>query len=294
MDIGDRAIEIEVSNGDVRISGQEGAQMAVCHEGGKVRIGMDDQKVHLRARPGDLEVRVPAAARLTVLAANGDVHVSHVLGELQIQSMSGDVEAHQVGRKVTVRSFSGDVQVSAAVLDDLGIDSYSGDVRLEAAFSSNAHAKLDSKSGDLRLVVPADQGLEISGQMLSGDFDCELPHVEELESLRRGMPHFVPGHKLVVRVNDGGPKVQINSLSGDVRVLAGDGQQAESPPPAKSREEASPWLKREPFGLEQDDATAAQEAREERRMAILREIEGGELTVAEGLERFKALDELDG
>jgi hypothetical protein len=305
------AIVVETTSGDVEIRGWDRDEVAVPGDD-EARLIRDDNGVTVRAPVGgsaDLSLRVPQRCKLTVRTASGDLDVRDMTGGLSVQTMSGDLTARDIRGGVRISSVSGDVVISHSRLRGLSVDTVSGDLAVESALDPEGDYHVRSVSGDLSLSIPEDQGLTVHSTTLSGDFRCDLPH----EVDRRGWG------KLDARVNGGGVPLRVRTASGDLHIRAWRGvaaevEEAAEPEPQPQRAAAPEPFAADPFApgagatrpLEDEPETPAAEPFDidepvapesdeslptaARRMAILRAIEEGRLTVGEGLARLRALD----
>lgn len=309
--VGDECVVvIETTSGDIQVHGWDREEVAVPDPEDDVRIFRDGNGLTVRASAGgsaDLLVRVPHHCDLTVRTASGDLDVRDIAGRVSVQTMSGDLQARGLRGMVRVSSVSGDVILSHSRLLGLSADTVSGDLVIEASLDAEGDYHVRSVSGDLVLAIPEAQGLNILSSTLSGGFHSDLPH----EVDRRGWG------KLEARVNGGGPLLRVHTASGDIRVRPvrheGAAPQQEAPPEespfaayarstrplghdlveeavAEEHSEEQP-PETEPFTLDPEESDADENlSPAARRMAILRAIEEGRLTVAEGLARLRALD----
>ncbi|MHB0948188.1 MAG: DUF4097 family beta strand repeat-containing protein [Gemmatimonadaceae bacterium] len=189
--------DIAVAEGTLTVSTWDRSQV-------RVQVVSDDAPYELRASDsrfslvpdsrirGDsrIEITLPAGARLSVETHSGDVRVSRLQGDVQVQGQSGDVSLAGLGGRVDVRMISGDVTL-AGVRGDVQVNAVSGDVdltRLEGQLdvetvsgditvrdASSKWVRLTTTSGDLTYAgdVIAGGTYELSAH--SGDVTITLP-----------------------------------------------------------------------------------------------------------------------
>ena len=271
-----------------------------------------------------LDIQVPHRCSVTVRTASGDIQVNAVQGNVFIQSASGDVQLREIEGSVLVkgassdvtvarlrgrlglRTISGDLEVRETELAALSVGTVSGDLTLNAVLYPGADYEFQSVSGDLDLRLPADTQAQVEFETISGDFECGLPHQSTRQSRR---------HRQVA-INGGGDlRLRIRTTSGDVEIGRNSAQAVSGPPPtwatvptdseASMTRAFSPGesataqaaLAGDNFRVDSDpaptqrlNAEAAPAApRPSAEMSILEAIEGGELTVDEGLRRLAEL-----
>lgn len=202
---------------------------------------------------------------LKLSTVSGDATIEDIAGKISLNSVSGDIAASALRGDVAVNTVSGDVMIQASDLSALRGNTVSGDIRAETPLADDGHYAFSSVSGDLRLTVPPETRCTAKLSTLSGDLRVTLPH-EVVEDHRTTK---------VYKINGGGVACGLNSVSGDMRIMAKEAAREE---PAKVTEEAIP-------------ATAERPASPafSKRMEILQAIESGELTVQEGLARLQDL-----
>jgi hypothetical protein len=246
---------------------------------GSLRVEM----VHARGlhwgRPPapDVQVEVPAGARVEIDSTAAEISANGLLGEQRIRTVSGGVRLEHGGGNIDVTGVAGDVWVDADGQLGARVRTVSGEVHMRApswrllevrTMSGAVHVegrilpgshRIETVSGDAALVGTTDMAAEAS--TLSGDITTDLPHTTSGGLGRRSM-----------RLGGGDAKVTFKSMSGDLAILRG----AAGPGPAEA---AHP----------RDDSAAAADA-EATRFGILEALERGAIDVAEASRRLAELD----
>lgn len=215
----------------------------------------------------DYTLTVPRRALVRVKTVSGDVQVSTVDGELRAESVSGNVRVTDAKNLegavtvsgnvfvkaagstggVTVSSISGNVVVSgmkAAALtgssvsgnislgdvlsDRVTFKSVSGNIDFAGLLAKAGRYALKSHSGDIVLKVAASVGFELNASSFSGDIRSDLPLTLRFGGSgekRRGVSQEIRG-----TFGDGSAILEINSFSGDIRIVSAGGKPAQ---PAK-------------------------------------------------------------
>lgn len=204
-------------------------------------------------RDGDdahLRLRVPRGAELEVDTVSADITISGVRGEQELQSVSGTVgtqafdapvKAAAVSGDVTVTGsggrasvktenvsgttvvtgvrgryegevVSGDIRATVAAAEDIDIDSVSGDIVVNTDLASGAEVDLESVSGSLTLNLKPPVNAEFDIESFSGNIDvCFGPKASSTSK-------YTPGSELRFRQGSGGAEVELQTLSGTIRV----------------------------------------------------------------------------
>ena len=242
----------------------------------------------LRRGPSpNLAVEVPHGAAVTIEAASADVAASDLTGEKQIRTASGAVSLVRLAGAVEVVTVSGEIEIDGQVqLEVLGrtvsgdlslrlpatrrldVGTTSGDLTVDAELQGEGPFEVRTISGDATIVARG--GLRIEAQTVTGDVDVASGSV--VESTR--------GRK-VVTIGRSGPTLTFRSVSGDLAVVKATETGAPATPPAADASAgASAGAVAEPMTA--DDG----------RLAILRALERGEISVSDAGQQLSELEEV--
>jgi DUF4097 and DUF4098 domain-containing protein YvlB len=176
----------------------------------------------------DYTVSVPAHCDVTAKQVSGQVSVSGVDGQLNINAVQGAVDVQHVSGRTRVKvvnasvdggdwrgraevdTVSGAVRIAESDLSRVKANTVSGDLSLSTRLASDGRYDFHSVSGDVTFYLPSESGVESRGTTLSGHLVCDLRH-EFQSRTRRGWR---------ATVNGGGPHVRFHSISGDLELLA--------------------------------------------------------------------------
>ena len=300
---------------EVRILARKRAKSPQADEATEIKIGQDGDTVYAKTKTRsdgdwldwlnsklrvpakvDYYVKVPAQCRvatsmvsgetsvmgiegkLRLSTVSGDVTLAGISGSISLNSVSGDIEATELTGNVRLNTVSGDIVIRGSELTSLQGNTVSGDIRVETPLSDGKYS-VSGVSGDVRLVVPPETHCSARLSTLSGDLRTNLPY-EALENKRTVKRYDI---------NGGGASLDVNSVSGDLRITAskpGAGAKAKPERAAVMAAEPVVW---EAGGDRGEAEPAAETAHVPTRMDILTAIESGELTVQEGLARLQDL-----
>ncbi len=232
----------------VHVSDAEGARLRVSAGGPTVSVGLEPTGGFWRGgdRSGDFELTIPATMSIGVSGPSADVRVDGVQGEVNIETaagdvvlrggtgivtirtVSGDITASQVRARTEVHATSGDVQLTD-VSGDVVAESVSGDVTLrridaasveastvngdlhyEGTIKDGGHYALKSHNGDVTFAMPPGAGAVIGVNTFSGDFETDIP--VQLTEQRQGK-------RFSFTLGSGGARVELQSFSGDIRLV---------------------------------------------------------------------------
>lgn len=230
--------------------GDQVERVDVTSEGGRTRV-----RVIIPRRGGDdtdadLQVRVPRGNGLLVSTVSADITARGINGEQRLKSVSGNVRTEIAARDVEVKTVSGDLwlrgksqpaslrlsTVSGNVRLDRGAGEVeavttSGDLNLEVdgaktvrvrttsgslefrgKIPGDAEFDAESVSGDLNVRAAAEKGYDFEISTFSGDIE-NCFNLDAVNTNRYG-----PGRRLTGKQGDGGARMRIQTMSGDVEI----------------------------------------------------------------------------
>jgi hypothetical protein len=205
--------------------------------------------------------------------ASGEIVLKRLAGAIEVETVSGDLEIEgQAPIDLKGRTVSGDVDIQVPILRRLDLGTTSGDMGIDADLRGEGPFALRTISGDVHFVVRS--GVRVEAETITGDLASDLDSKRESGLGRKVMVVGRPGATLSFR-----------SVSGDFRA-------------AKPRT-AAPVLKETAMTESATDQheNAAQGVgqpvdADARRLEILRQLERGEISVAEAGDRLGELDEV--
>ena len=190
------------------------------------------------------------SGEIEVSSVSGQVILRDLLGDLKINSVSGSVSGVDLGGSLQLETVSGAVELDNCQCSPVKGNTVSGRIRLQSPVTGDQY-QFRSVSGDVQLSLPAATGSEVHMTSMSGRFTTNLP------SERNGRNHGTRQYNL----GSQGPRVEFNSMSGDLRLNLGE-----------DISEASSEDHPSPAGKPPTDP-----------MDVLERIERGELSVEDGL-----------
>lgn len=219
-------------------------------DGDQVTIEVKVPGHNSRNISSDLVVKVPEGSSLKIATVSADISVVDVRGRQTIESVSGNIETAVFAADVDIESVSGDVEVEG---DNKKIrtrvESVSGDIDLQGL---DGFIEVGSVSGDMVLYNSKFETVEIqtvsgdltyksglygdsrlSAESVSGDVDIKFTGKVsarfDIESFAGAIRNcfgpepvrtskYTPGLELQFKQGKGRGRVEIQTLSGDVRL----------------------------------------------------------------------------
>lgn len=156
--------------------------------------------------------RIPRRADLELSTTNnGEILVSNVTGNLQLENTNGPITATGIVGSVIAESVNDSIDVSFARIDE------------------GTAMSFESINGDLVLGLPAGAGVELhidtaKGEIIS-DFEVDVkpskPTIERRDD--RGGVEVRVESVIIAEVNGGGTVVKLKTLNGDIRIRKSGG-----------------------------------------------------------------------
>lgn len=144
----------------------------------------------------DLDVSVPATINLKASSVSGDVQVSGIQGDVDANSVSGNVRLDRL-RAASIRA-----------------NSVSGNIDLQAdQLSGRGDLSFHTVSGDITLEMPRQFDADVSMSTVSGSMDSDYQMTMNNGRMSR--------RSINARIGNGGRRLDLNTVSGDVRLRMG-------------------------------------------------------------------------
>jgi DUF4097 and DUF4098 domain-containing protein YvlB len=176
--------------------------------------GVLGRRLDIESVSGDVTVSRSAPGRADIEAVSGDLELWLDTANLSVSSVSGDVNAHgALTGEIELESVSGHIELAARKVRRLEVSTVSADAILSLALADGARLDAESVSGDVRISLPASASARLSLESFSGDIDSPVGRVEEED--------HGPGSSLDAKMGTGSASVNIETLSGDIRIVTG-------------------------------------------------------------------------
>lgn len=187
-------------------------QAALAIDGVAARIdvqGIASRELSIDSVSGDVTV-VGAPRQAGIETVSGDQRLTLNSREVDADSVSGDIElTGRLDGEVGVETVSGNVRVEVVEsrLRDFSSATVSGDVRVRTALAPGADVSMESVSGDLELHLPRDTSASVRAESFSGTLAAPDAEIQR--------PRHGPGASLRHRYGGGEATIDIETFSGD-------------------------------------------------------------------------------
>jgi Putative adhesin len=175
---------------------------------GSIRVENVERQTQLNTLSGYIHVD-NVGEDLRASSASGSVMASNIKGDVRISALSGATQITKPGGRVEASSASGVVEVQGAT-SDVRAHAASGRVNVEGNPGANSYWDVNTVSGVVQLGVPKDASFHLSAEAVSGEIKADIPIIVEEQSK----------HSLRARVGNGGGRVEVHTVSGQIRLHA--------------------------------------------------------------------------
>lgn len=201
----DTEVDATVASGAQTIRGLRGP-VKVHAASGSIDVEKIDRDAHLTTASGSVTAE-DIGSDLHVSSASGSVNVSKIKGDVRVNAISGVLRVSQPGGRVEGDTASGEVEIQGAS-NDVIARAASGRVSVQGNPSGQSYWDLKTASGGVQISVPPSANFHLSAEAVSGDIRADIPIVIEEQGK----------HSLRARVGNGGGRVEVHTVSGEIRV----------------------------------------------------------------------------
>ncbi len=210
---------------DYTVTVPRAAGVTVRTVSGNLNLATIDGELMADSVSGDVTVK--SASRLeSARTVSGNVTVTSAAsdGDISLASVSGDVKLSQVkARGIDANSVSGGVTLADVACSRAKVKSVSGDIVFGGPLAKGGRYSLQSHSGNVTVHTDGKTGFEVSAGTFSGDISSDLKIVSTFggEPPADAPPgrHRGPGQRVRGSFGDGGALLELNSFSGDVKIV---------------------------------------------------------------------------
>jgi hypothetical protein len=150
-----------------------------------------------------------ARARVKANTITGVITLDDITGDVDANTVSGDIECHGLNGDFKGGSVSGEVTVQASRLNQVKLNTVSGDITLDLT-DGRAQIQSNSVAGDVTVRIPQGGGYDVSARTATGQV------VIDGQSMHGNAQHQLGG---MLSEGDKALVIKSNSVSGNVVVL---------------------------------------------------------------------------
>jgi len=198
-------VSVTVASGAQTILGVRGP-VKVQAASGAIRVEKIDRDALLNTISGSVSA-TNVGDDVQISSSSGRVTVSNTKGDVRVNAIAGDIQITGPGGRVEADTASGSVDVHGAA-NNVKAHAVSGRVAVQGDPAANSYWDLKTASGRIQLNVPPSANFHLSAQALSGEIRTDIPIMIEEQGK----------HSLRARMGNGGARVEVQTVSGEIRV----------------------------------------------------------------------------
>jgi DUF4097 and DUF4098 domain-containing protein YvlB len=186
----------------------------------------------------DYELSVPTESELQVRTNSGNVMVESVHGDMSfdtvaadlalqdvegylvIKSIGGSLACTRCAGRLDATSISGNFQLLQPMMDNVRVQTSSGNILFDGSFLSRGIYVLKNYSGTIEVRFSSNDSFDVSATSLYGNVMNQAPVVPDKRSMQA--PRYSMAKSLFGSLNEGHAKVELSSFSGTIKILKRD------------------------------------------------------------------------
>lgn len=177
---------------------------------GEIKANQLQKMIDIASISGDIESK-ELAGKIQLSTVSGDLSDKQSSGRLLIKSVSGSIKAKSNANEVSAETVSGDIDLKLAGVDELDINSVSGDSNVYLTLNDKGSIKLSSVSGEFDMKF----GNEIQANFrLKTNAGGSINNMLTDDKAQHGK--YVPNEKLSFTTGNGNGSVKATTVSGDI------------------------------------------------------------------------------
>lgn len=216
----------------------------------------------------DYEITVPKNCTVSVNSVNSYILIADISGDIDLKAVNGKIEARAITGNINFKTVNGRMDIANLTgtaklntvagkiividsqIEKLSAKSVAGMVSIQTSLGEGPY-KLNNVSGSLKLTIPENSPCTIRSNSISGRLRTNLATTHS--SISSNSSH--------IEILGGGPKIMMNTVSGSMEICDNTNTPSQRP-------------------------TVNPDALKEIRLGVLTELEKGQLSVEDALEKL--------
>ena len=206
-------LKFEGVNVNVKADGVQGGSMINTVNGDIDASNLSD-KVKLETVNGDINAK-DLTGKINIYTVNGEVKDRDSKGTLAIETVNGEIDSTTNATELALNNVNGDMRVVMTKVEDVEVSTVNGDIDIELDLIAKGRFVYSSVGGDADILFLGD---------VSADFDIEAHAGGDIDNYitsdKAKEAKYGPSSRLRFKVGAGDADVEIDTVSGDVKLKA--------------------------------------------------------------------------
>jgi DUF4097 and DUF4098 domain-containing protein YvlB len=245
-------VTVQNPSGHIQVKSWDKHEVMVVGQHSSSNVEMDTEqsgnRIEIATRPSsatprgealtaDYDITVPTESELQVRTDTGNVTVDSVHGDMSFDTVGADVSLQDVEGYLVIKtiggsllctrcagrldanSISGSFQLMQPVMDNVRVQTSSGNILFDGGFLSRGIYVLKNYSGTIEVRFSSNDSFDLNAASLYGNVINQAPVVPDKHRMRAPQYSNALAKSLFGTLNDGNAKVELSSFSGTIKIL---------------------------------------------------------------------------
>lgn len=204
-------LKFEGVNVNVKADGVQGGSM-INTVNGDIEASKLSDKIKLETVNGDISAE-DLKGKISIHTVNGEVKDRNSEGTLAIETVNGEINSKTKATELALNNVNGDMRIVTGKVEDIEVSTVNGDLDIELELVSKGRFVYSSVGGDADILF--------SGKV-SADFDIEAHAGGDIDNYitddKVKEAKYGPSSRLRFKAGDGAADVEIDTVSGDIKL----------------------------------------------------------------------------
>ena len=247
---GKPVVTVQNATGRIQVRAWDRQEVMIVGQRGSTNVEVDTEQVGNRieiatrvisdnpnpdALRADYDISVPAESELQVRSDSGNVTVDSVHGDMSFDTVAADLALQDVEGYLVVKSIggstictrcsgrldatsiSGDFKLLQPTMDNVRVQTSSGNILFDGSFMNRGIYVLKNYSGTIEVRFSSTDSFDVRATSLYGNVINQAPVVPDRHSMPAPRSSGL-AKSLFGSMNDGRAKVELSSFNGTIRI----------------------------------------------------------------------------
>ena len=206
-------MKFEGVNVNVKAKGVQGGSMINTVNGDIEATELSD-KVKLETVNGDISAK-DLNGKISIYTVNGEVKDRNSQGLLSIETVNGEINSTTTATELALNNVNGDMRIVTDKIEEVEVSTVNGNLDIELDLIAKGRFVFSSVGGDADILFLGD---------VSADFDIEAHAGGDIDNYvtddKAKEAKYGPSSRLRFKVGPGDADVEIDTVSGDIKLKA--------------------------------------------------------------------------